>query len=183
MSRQQFTESYLSQARWIVNGDKVFGHPENSSGYTYNGKITTQAEAANYAVTARSSSSVEALTAAKKVLFYIPQGWVSLEMPFRSDGNDGDDSIIQIFAAAGPEHYMWIDQLTITQGTQLYSTGIYFVDTIVSAGEAWVTDTRQISPANNHVARNEMNCHKYDRIWIVANDLDTTSIYVDFKQV
>lgn len=182
MPRQKFTESYLSQARWIRDGDKVFGHPENSSGYTYNGKITTQADAGDYAVTARDNTSVEALADAKKVIFYIPQGWVTFEIAYRSDGSDGDDSIVQVFIASGPDHYRHIDQHTIVQGTQIYSTGIYFVDTITSVGETWLTDTRQPSPTNS-IASYPVNCHKYDRVWIVANDLDTTTIYVDFKQV
>jgi hypothetical protein len=159
---------------------------ENVSGggdSVYDGVITTQADAADFAVGERDDAAVEALAAAKKVIIKLPPGIVSLELRFRSDGNENDDSIIQIFAAAGVEHYMWQDQLTVTQGTQLYSGSIYFVDTIVSAGEAWLSDTRQISPAADHVARNVMNVHGYDRLWIVANDLDTTSLYVDWKQL
>ena len=182
MPRQELSESYLSQARWIANGDKVFGHPEHSNGYTYNGIITTQADAGDYAVTARSNTSVEALAAAKKIIFYIPQGWVSLEFRYRTDGSEDDDSVVQVFAAAGKDHYRHVDQHTIIQGTQLYSTGIYFNDTITSAGETWITATSEPAPTNG-IASYIMNCHKYDRLWIVANDLDTTSIYVDFKQL
>ena len=190
--RQQLSESYLSQARWIVNGDQVFGHPDNSNGYTYDGTIITAAAAGNFDKDNRGNTEVEALAVAKKSIFYVPQGWVSAEARFRYNGTAGDQHVLQVFAAAGIDHYRFIDQLTIDQGSQLYTagaagTGIDFIDTVVSAGEQWFTATKELSFTTDHIGGWMLNLHKYDRIWIVASTLDVansgTTLYIDWKQL
>lgn len=176
--RQQLTEDYLSHKKWFRHGDKIPWRDHEA----YAGKITTQAEAADYAADARDNASVEALAAAKKVIIYMPNGAVGVELSFRSDGAENVDSVIQLFASAGVDHYRHIDVLTLVQGTQVFSDGIYFVDTITSAGETWLTATAEPSPTDS-IASYSLNMHGYDRLWIVSNDLDTTSLYVDFKQL
>ena len=190
--RQQYTESFLSQKKWITHGDKVFGHPENSSGYTYNGTITTQCDAADYAVTARDNTSVEALATAKKVIFYVPQGWVSIEFRFRFNGIAADQHVLQCFASAGQDFYRFFGQLTLDQGTQQHTsgaagTGIWFIDTVVPATESWHTTVTELTSTSNHIGGYTMNLHGYDRFWFVASTLDTanagTTLYIDVKQV
>lgn len=190
--RQQYTESYLSQARWITDGDKVFGHPDNGDGYIYDGTITTVAAGTDYDEDQRGNAAVEALAAAKKSIFYVPQGWVSAEARFRYNGTAGDQHILQVFAAAGIDHYRFIDQLTIDQGAQEHTagaagTGIKFIDTVVSAGEQWFTATKELTFTTDHIGGWMLNLHKYDRIWIVASTLDVansgTTLYIDWKQL
>jgi hypothetical protein len=179
------TESYLNKYDWHCDGDRTpwLPGPDAGGDSIYDGKITTQADAADYAVGERDDAAVEALAAAKKIIIKLPPGIVSLELRARSDGSENDANVLQVFCAAGIDHYLWHDQLTFTQGTQLYSGSIYFADTLTSSGEQWLTDTRQISPTSDHVARNVMNVHGYDRIWIVASTLATTTCYVDWKQL
>jgi len=191
--QQQKSESFLSQARWIMDGDKVFGHPDNGNGYKYDGTITTAVGATDWDEDQRGNTAVEALAAAKKSIFYIPQGWVSAEVRFRYNGTAADQHVLQVFAAAGKDHYRFIDQLTIDQGAQEYltgaaGTGIDFIDTVVSAGEQWFTATKEITwPAGDHIGGWMLNLHKYDRIWIVASTLDIansgTTLYIDWKQL
>ena len=184
---QQKSESYLSTYHWHCDGDEIPWLQPNPGGgrNVYDGKITTAStEDPDYLEDARDNASVEALAAAKKIIIKLPPGIVSLELRSRSDGSESDDNVLQVFCAAGVDHYMWHDQLTFTQGTQVHTgTSIYFADTIASSDEFWMTDTRQISPTNDHVARNVMNVHGYDRLWIVASTLATTTCYIDWKQL
>lgn len=192
MPRQQFTESYLSQKRWITHGDKVFGHPEYSSGYTYSGTITAQCAAGDYDKDNRGNTEVEALTATKKVIIYVPQGWVSIEYRFRFNGTAGDQHVLQCFASAGKDYYDRFATLTIDTGDMQHTagaagTGIIFIDTIVPSNERWLTTVTELTSTADDIGRYTMNLHGYDRIWFVASTLDTansgTTLYIDFKQV
>ena len=191
--KAQYSESFLTQYKWHIHGEDLpITPPEGQAQETYNGIITVAADAADFAVTARDNASVEALTDTKKVIIKPPNGAVSIEFRFRFNGIDGDEHVIQKFAAAGDDFYDLVDVLTITQGTQQHTsgaagTGIWFCDTIVSAGEKWLTDTRQLSDASNHIGRDTMNTHGYDRYWFVASTLDTANagdtLYIDWKQL
>jgi hypothetical protein len=184
MSVQQMSETYLNQYRWIKDGDNIDWLPMTSEHVfaTYNGKITTQADAGDYNATNRTDALVEALTEAKKVLIKPKNGTVSLELRFRSDGSALDDSIVQLFGAAGVDHYIHMAQLTVTQGTQIDSGSIYFCDGITPANEIWITAASELTTTNNYIGRYVFNTHGYDRFWIVANDLDTTTLYVDWRR-
>jgi hypothetical protein len=190
--KQQLTESYLSHKRWIVDGDKVFGHPEYGNGYTYNGKITTAAVAGDWNKDNRGNTEVEALADAKKIIFYVPQGWVALEMRWRFNGTAGDQHVLQCFAAAGKDYYDRFATLTIDTGDMQHTagaagTGIVFIDTVVPSVERWLTTQTELTSTADDIGRYTMNLHGCDRIWAVASTLDTansgTTLYVDFKQV
>jgi len=178
--RQQLSESYLSHYYWHEDGEiGVAPYLETA----YDGKITTQCASGDYDGDNRTDALVEALADAKKVLIKLPSGIVSVELRFRSDGSANDDSIIQLFAAAGVDHYRNICQLTVTQGTQKHSGSIYFCDGVTPANEVWHTTVTELSGTGNHMGGYTFNTHGYDRLWIVANDLDTTTLYVDWKQL
>ena len=189
MPRQEFSESFLSHYKWNVHGDRI-SLPGKAS-YIYNGQITTVAAAGNFDVTHRDNANVEALAAAKKVIIYLPNGLVSLELRFRYNGVDGDQHILEIFAASGVDFYRWLDTLTIDQGTQQHTsgaagTGIHFIDVVSSAGEQWLTPTTEIT-TTNEMGGFTMNMHGYDRLWIVASTLDVanagTTLNIDWKQL
>ena len=190
--KQQLTESYLSHKRWIANGDKVFGHPEYSSGYTYNGIITTQCDAGDYDKDNRGNTEVEALADAKKIIFYVPQGWTAIEFRFRFNGTAADQHALQCFGSAGQDYYDRFATLTIDAGDMQHTsgdagTGIIFCDTIVPTVERWLTTQTELTSTADDIGRYTMNLHGYDRIWMVASTLDTensgTTLYVDVKQV
>lgn len=187
--RQQISEDYLGHKFWHCNGEVQAWLPDNP---VYDGTITTQADAADFATDARDNASVEALTDGKKVLVKPPNGVVSIEFRFRYNGTAGDQHVLQLFAAAGKDYYDLVDSLTIDQGAQEHTsgaagTGIDFCDTIVSAGEKWLTATTELSDTSDHIGRYTMNCHGYDRFWFVASTLDTansgTTLYIDWKQL
>jgi hypothetical protein len=193
MPRQEYSESYLGFGKWHIHGEDLPITPAAGQAQaTYNGIITTKADAGDFAVTKRDNASVEALAVAKKVIIKPPNGIVSIEFRFRFNGTVGDQHVLQKFAACGDDFYDLVDVLTIDQGTQQHTsgaagTGIHFIDTVVSAGEKWLTDTRQLSSTTNNIGRDTQNMHKYDRIWFVASTLDTansgTTLYIDWKEV
>lgn len=160
---------------WYKNGDRLPWLNE-----LYDGVIT--AEGTEYTVTDRDNASVEALAAAKKVLIKPQNGTVSLELRFRSDGSANDDSIVQLFAAAGKDHYVNMAQLTVTQGTQIDTGSIYFCDGITPANEIWITAASELTGTANDIGRYVFNTHGYDRFWIICNDLDTATLYVDWRR-
>jgi hypothetical protein len=178
--RQQFTEDYLSQYYWHEHGSAT---PWLGAGTTYDGLLTTAQ--AIVAVDARDDASVEAIAAANKALIKPPNGTVALELRFRSDGTSaGDQEILELYAAAGVDHYVHVDQLTIDRGTQEYSSTIFFYDTIVSAGEQWITATSELSTTSNHIGRYVINTHGYDRflLTMTTKDANTTNLYVDWRR-
>lgn len=179
MSKSVNVESWKRHEYWTMNGDT---HNMRQDA-VYDGKITAQASGANYGVTLRATATMEALGATKIALIKPKSGIAAIELRFRSDGSDGDDSVLQLLASAGVDWYTIVAQLTITQGTQLHSTGIYFCDTIVEASGDWITDTAVIQPTTpgNWISRYVLNTHGYDRFLLIASNLDTTSIYVDWK--
>jgi len=160
------SESYVPHTNW-VEGEEI------------------TVEQAVLTGTQRDDATVEALAAANKALIRPGSGTVALELRFRSDGTfeANDDSVLQLYAAAGKDHYTRIATLTIIQGEQLHSTGIYFCDSIVATLENWISATEVVQPEtlDNHIARYVLNTHGYNRFLLIASDLDTTTIYVDWR--
>jgi len=161
--RQQYTENYLAQQVWRSGGT-----------------ITTQQ--ALLGATALSHSAIKTLADAKKVLIDIPQGWVAMELRFYSDGAENVDDIVELYAEAGEDHYRHFAQLTIVVGTQNYGS-YHFHDIIIPANEAWMSRPNEISQANNTFASYVLNTHCYSRILIIASDLDSSTIGVDYKRI
>jgi len=166
MSVKQFSEDFVSHYYW-----------QNA------GVITSEYSGDNAAPlpTELDYDTVDALSAAKRIIIAPPNGIVGMELRFRSDGIETDANVAPLYAAAGRDHYRLVDVLTVTQGTQIYSTGIYFADTVASAGETWLSATKEPSPADS-MASYVLNVHGYDSFLLVASDLVTTSLYVDWRR-
>lgn len=194
MSRQEFSESYLSHYKWHMHGENLPVTPADGLVQaTYDGVITAQADAANFNVTNRTNALVEALSSTKKVLIKFPNGVVSFELRFRADGTEDDQHVLELFMAAGEDHYNHCVTLTIDQGTQIFTAGsIYFIDGVAPSNETnrWLTDRTEITDSSDHIGGYTMNRHGYDRLWIVASTLDTaggspnlSNLYIDWKQL
>jgi len=166
MSVKQFSEDFLSHYYW-----------QNA------GVITSEYSGDDAAPlpTELDYDTIDELDSTKKIIIEPPNGVVAIELRFRSDGSENDANVAPLYAVAGRDHYRLVDTLTVTQGTQIYSTGIYFADTVAAAGETWLSTTKEPSPADS-MASYVLNVHGYDRFLLVASDLVTTSLYVDWRR-
>lgn len=180
--REQLTRGWIPHTYWYKDADIISEPPYN---YTaYDGSITTQCDATDYDGTlGMADATVEALADAKKIKITPPPGAPALALRFRTDGSAGDDNIIQLYLAAGIDHYRHLAQLTVVQGTQLYSTGIYFNDGITPANEKELSTCTELTGTDNFVGMYVFNLHGNDRLLILANDLDTTTQYVDWRVI
>lgn len=182
MSRQQFTQSWIPHTRWYENGDIISEPPYNNTAYV--GKITTQCATTDYDGTlGMADARVEALTAAKKVKITPPNGTPAIALRFKSDGSAGDDSVIQLYTACDVDHYQHLAQLTVVQGTQLYSGSICFCDGVTPANEKHYSTVTELTGTDNYIGGYVFNLHGADRVLILCNDLDTTTLYVDWRVI
>ncbi len=156
-------ESYLKQYYWRTGG-------------------TITSQQALLGATALTHAAVELLADAKKVIIEIPQGWMAMEIRYYSDGAANIDDIVQLYAEAGEDHYRHFAQNTIIVGTQDYGS-YHFHDTITPANKAWLTRNNEVSPANNTFASYVLNTHANSRILVIASDLDSTLLGVDYRKV
>lgn len=146
------------------------------TGWSNAGTITS--EQAALGVTGRDDTTVEALAAAKVVKIKPVGQPYAMLFRFRSDGSEDDDSVLQVYAARGNDHYHRIAQLTIVQGQQIDSGSIYFADTITPASEDALFDGEESNLANM-IAHYYVRVLGFDRFLFIASDLDSTTIYVD----
>jgi len=181
--RQQFTQSWIEHTLWYKDGDIIDEAPYNHT--AYDGSITTQCGATDYDGTlGMADATVEALADAKKIIIEPRPGAPALALRFRTDGSANDDNIIQLYTTAGIDHYQHFAQLTVTQGTQLYSTGIYFCDKITPANENWYSTMTELDASGiNFIGGFVFNLHGCSKILILCNDLDTTTQYVDWRVI
>jgi len=161
--RQQNVETYLGQNYWLSGGE-----------------ITT--EQALLGASALTHDMVEALADAKKVLIAIPQGWLAMELRFYSDGAENVDDIVELYAEAGEDNYRHFATNTIIVGTQEYGS-YHFHDTLTATNEAWFSKMAEVSPADDTFASYVFNTHAYSRILVIASDLDSTLIGVDYRKL
>lgn len=142
------------------------------------GSITSQKSGPGAA--GRDVATMDALAAAQTVKLSPPlPGPYAMLLRFRSDGSNDDDSVLQLFAARGNDHYNKVAQLTVVQGTQDTDTStIHFVDTITPASEDALYDGEE-SNLTNRIAHYYCRVLGNDRFIFIASDLDTTTVYVD----
>jgi len=146
------------------------------------GSITV--ENAALAVTGRDWDTVDAIVAANKVQIELRDPLpYALLFRFRADGAADLDSVLQLYAARGEDHFHRIAQLTITTGTQDTDTAtIHFVDTITPAEEAGLFAGVE-SDLANMIANYYVRTLGYDKFVFVCSDLDSTTVYVDVAQL
>jgi len=142
------------------------------------GSITSETTA--LAVTGRDVATVDALAAAKTVKLSPPvPGPYAMLLRFRADGAADLDSVLEMYAARGEDHYNRCAQLTVVTGTQDTDTStIHFVDTITPAEEDALFDGEESNLANM-VGHYYLRTLSNDRFIIIASDLDSTTVYVD----
>lgn len=131
----------------------------------------------------RSDADVVALSDTKKLIHTPQDGTVALEFRFRADGAEDDAYEIQLYVAAGVDHYTKHADLTCTQGTQ-DSDSEHFIDTITKTNEDWLTTPTIVRSEANQIARYVMNTHGYSKFLFVCTDLQTaTNFYADVRRI
>lgn len=143
------------------------------------GSITTEA---SLAVTGRDVATVDALAAAKTVKLSPPlPGAYAMLLRFRADGNADIDSVLELYAARGGDHYSRVATLTILTGTQDTDTStIHFIDEISPTNEDLIfAGVENIGTGDNHIASYYCRTLANDKFVVVASDLDSTTVYVD----
>lgn len=143
------------------------------------GNITSEQTA--LAVDGRDTPTADALAATKiiKINNKHPSAYALL-FRFRADGAEDLDSVIQLYAARGKDHYHRIVELTIKTGVQdTDDASIHFIDTITPAEEDDLFDG-SASSLEDMIAHYYVRTLGFDKFLLVCSDLDSTTIYVDY---
>ena len=134
--------------------------------------------------TDKSATLVDALDATNTALIHPPNGTVALELRIRGLMSDGDDNVLNLYGMRGhDDHYSLMVTLSIKTGTQLYSSGNRFVDTVVKTNEKWWDSIDVISDAADGIARVAFNTHGYSDFALIATTLNSSSVIVEASQV
>jgi hypothetical protein len=141
------------------------------------GSITSEEAALD--VDERDVATAEALSSTKIVQIQPAGNVYAMLLRFRSDGSENDDSVLQMYAARGNDHYHRIAQLTVVQGTQDTDTAtIHFVDTITPASEDALFGGEESNLADM-IAHYYVRTLGFDKFLFVCSDLDSTTVYID----
>lgn len=143
------------------------------------GSITS--EEAALGVDERDVATAEALAAAKiiKINNKHPSAYAFL-FRFRADGNVDLDSVSELYAAKGTDHYHRIAQLTIVTGAQDTDVAtIHFIDSITPAEEDALFDGEE-SNLVDMIAHYYVRTLGFDKFLFLCSDLDSTTIYIDY---
>jgi hypothetical protein len=97
---------------------------------------------------------------------------------FRTDGTEDQTNVLDILVARGTDHYNRIATITTTQGQQLYSTGIYFADTLTPASEDALFDGEESNLAN-YIAHYYVRTLGFDKWLFQVTTLNSTTVYID----
>lgn len=140
----------------------------------------TSAQAA-LTVTERDTPTADALTAAKivKINNKHPSAYAFL-FRFRASGDAELDSILELYAARGTDHYHRVASFTIVTGTQdTDDATIHFIDSISPGNENTLFDGEEQNLADM-IAHYYMRTLGFDKFLFIASDLDSPAIYVDY---
>ena len=168
-----------------------FNLNKNSNKWQEIGEITSAQTALS--ATAMTHAAVETLDDAKKIVLYLGQTDyttknIALIFRFRSDSDDDSvTNVLQSYTEAGEDHYTRIAQLTIKEGLQEHSSGIFFVDGITPNFANWITNEDdmivQPTPLDDHIARFRLNTHGCDRFLFIASTKTSPKIYIDVRRI
>ena len=142
------------------------------------GSITV--EHADLGKTGRDVATVDAITATNTIKL-VPRGPgpYAMLLRFRSDGADGIDDILQLYAARGNDFYHRIAQLTTVVGTGDADGDNHFIETITPAEEDGHYDAEEQNRTDDRTAHYYCRVFGNDRFIIIASDLDSTTVYCD----
>lgn len=130
--------------------------------------------------TNKSAATVNALTATGIIVVPSDDGSVALDVRFRGTATALDSNTLVLYGMRNDDdHYTRMGTLTLTTGTQIYSTGVLFVDTITIANEKWVDEIVVVSDADNGIAHISFNTHGFSHFLFIATTLNSTSVIVD----
>lgn len=178
MSRQSFSESYTGQYPWenvaaLTAAEAKLGGDELSSVY------------------------IDALATAKCGIYAPKPGQVAFETRARSDGDEEDANIIEMYAAAKDIvptlHYRHIATLTFTQGLGEWwpdaadpaPATIFFSDELAKSANDWIsTDVDCGVDASADYASYVINTHGYYKFAFIMStkDASTTTLYLDVRR-
>lgn len=166
-----------------MSGSRSFGAEFSPfTSWVCAGSIT--AESTALAATGRAVATADATGATKVVVVrHADARPRAMLLRFRSDGSNNVDSVLNLYAARGPDDYTLVATLTITQGQQLDSGTIYFVDTIVATAEETLLDGEEGICTTDQIAQYYMRTMGFDRFLFQATDLDTTTVYIDMAAI
>ncbi len=134
-------------------------------------------------VTARAQADIDALAAAKKIVFNLENESEALLLRVRSDGTVDDDNILQLYLGRKGDHYLNIGQLTATQGTQEASDSTYFAGPITPTTEVALFDGEESDQDDDSMSMYYFLTLGFDRLVIIASTLASTTVYVDIVGV
>ena len=142
------------------------------------GSITD--EHAELSVTGRDVATVDALATAYTIKI-VPRkpGAYAMLLRFRSDGADGTDDILQMYAARGNDFYSRVAQLTTVVGLGNADGDNHFIETITPAEEDGMYDAEEQNRTDDRTAHYYVRIFGNDRFVILASDLDSTTLYCD----
>jgi len=130
--------------------------------------------------TDKSYATVKAYGTTKLALLRSSDGSVAQNVRFRGTATDANSNVIELIGMRGEaDHFTRIATLTLTTGTQIYSSGVLFVDTIVVTNEKWIDAIAVVSPAGNDIAHIAFNTHGWRYFGFIASTLNSTSVIVE----
>ena len=140
--------------------------------------------------TDKSMATVHALVTTKTAFILPANGTVALEIRFRGLMTDLDSNVLNLYAMRGgpgatkrADHYTRIATLTLTTGSQIYSsTGNRFVDTIAITNEKWTDAIEVVSDAADGIAHISLNTHGYSNFVFIATTLNSSSVIAEASQ-
>lgn len=148
--------------------------------YEFGGTITASQTAFT---TDKSAATVDALAATKTAFVLPANGTIALDIRFRGVMTNGHSNVLNLYAMRGiADHYTLIATLTLITGTQIYSTGNLFVDTIAISNEKWFDEIVVVSDEANGIARIGFNTHGFSNFVLIATTLNSTSVIVEASQ-
>lgn len=149
-----------------------------------NGRQTSITSTQAALTTDKSATIIDALATAKTAIINAEDGTAALEIRLRATGSDGNINILNLYAMAGDkDHYTLMGTITATVGTQIFSSGVLFVDTMTFASELWPDDIVVLSDANNGIARIAWNTQGYKKFLLIATTLVSAAIHIDYRRI
>ena len=132
----------------------------------------------------KSAAYVNALDAAKTIIFSPVDGQVAFEIRIKGGANN-EINVINLYAMRGDDdHYTLVATLTVTTGQQTDGNGNNFIDTIAKSNDSWPDNGIEvISNGNDSIARVAMNTYGYSKFLYIVPTLASADLLIDAVRV
>ena len=148
------------------------------------GSITASSTALT--ATGRDYATAEATGSTKVVSLKFAEGGGAVPkavlLRFRTDSSNNDTNVVDMLVSRGKDDYNRIATLTLTQGQQLDSGTIYFVDTITPSNEDALFDGEE-SNLVDYIAHYYVRTLGFDRFLFQVTTLNSTTVYIDVAYI